>query len=155
MSSSHSLQSFRKKVKNANFNILGYGFVPTYVKGEKGKYQLVVTGKRWKALRMKLKEITRKTSPMSFDERITKLNQLTRGWINYFKYASINQKLADIDGWLRNRLRYCIWTDWKKPEQGGALRKYPVDIFSERARLQGRQKPYPIRCSPRHGVRME
>ncbi len=50
---------------------------------------------------MKLKEITRKTSPMSFDERITKLNQVTRGWINYFKYASINQKLADIDGWLR------------------------------------------------------
>jgi hypothetical protein len=21
------------------------------------------------------------------------------------------------DGWLRNRLRYCIWTDWKKPER--------------------------------------
>ncbi len=54
---------------------------------------------------------------MSFNERIEKLNQVTRGWINYFKYASINQKLADIDGWLRNRLRYCIWTDWKKPER--------------------------------------
>lgn len=84
-----------------NFQILGYGFVPTYRKGEKGKYQLVVTEKRWKALKMKLKEITRKTSPMSFDERITKLNQVARGWINYFKYASINQKLADMDGWLR------------------------------------------------------
>jgi group II intron reverse transcriptase/maturase len=83
------------------FQILGYGFVPTYRKGEKGKYQLVVTEKRWKTLKMKLKEITRKTSPMSFDERIAKLNQVTRGWINYFKYASINQKLADIDGWLR------------------------------------------------------
>jgi hypothetical protein len=22
-------------------------------------------------------------------------------------------KLRDIDGWLRNRLRYCIWYDWK------------------------------------------
>lgn len=99
------------------FQILGYGFVPTYRKGEKGKYQLIVTEKRWKSLKMKLKEITRKTSPMSFDERIAKLNQVIRGWINYFKYASINQKLADIDGWLRNRLRYCIWTDWKKPER--------------------------------------
>ncbi len=38
---------------------------------------------------------------MSFNERIEKLNQVTRGWINYFKHASINQKLADIDGWLR------------------------------------------------------
>lgn len=100
-----------------NFQILGFGFVPTYRKGDRGKYQLVVTDKRWKTLKMKLKEITRKTSPMSFDERIAKLNQVTRGWINYFKYASINQKLADIDGWLRNRLRYCIWSDWKKPER--------------------------------------
>lgn len=99
------------------FQILGHGFVPTYRKGEKGKYQLIVTKKRWKTFKMKLKEITRKTSPMSFDERIEKLNQVIRGWINYFKYASINQKLAELDGWLRNRLRYCIWTDWKKPER--------------------------------------
>ena len=100
-----------------NFQVLGYGFVPTYRKGERGKYQLIVTKKRWKTLKMKLKQITRKTSPMSFDKRIEKLNQVCRGWINYFKYASINLKLSKIDGWLRNRLRYCIWTDWKKPER--------------------------------------
>ena len=84
-----------------NFQILGYGFVPTYRKGEKGKYQLVVTQKRWKALKEKLKEITRKTRPMSFDERIEKVNQVTRGWINYFKYANMSQKLIKLDGWLR------------------------------------------------------
>lgn len=100
-----------------NFQILGYGFVPTYRKGEKGKYQLVVTKKRWESLKFKLKEITRKTYPMSFDERITRINQVVRGWINYFKYASISQKLQELDGWLRNRLRYCIWHHWKKPER--------------------------------------
>jgi len=100
-----------------NFQILGYGFVPTYRKGEKGKYQLVVTKKRWQTLKFKLKEITRKTSPLSFDERITKINQVIRGWVNYFKYASISQKLQELDGWLRNRLRYCIWHHWKKPER--------------------------------------
>jgi len=26
-------------------------------------------------------------------------------------------KLKEIHGWLRNRLRYCIWEDWKKTEQ--------------------------------------
>ena len=96
----------RRPVK---FQILGYGFIPTYRKGEKGKYQLIVTKKRWKTLKAKLKLITRKTYAMSFDKRIEKLNQVTRGWINYFKYASISQKLIKIDGWLRNRLRYCIW----------------------------------------------
>ncbi len=96
-----------------NFQILGYGFVPTYRKGEKGKYQLVVSKKRWKTLKEKLKQITRKTTPMSFEERIVKINQVTRGWINYFKYANISQKLSKIDGWLRNRLRYCIWHHWR------------------------------------------
>ena len=31
--------------------------------------------------------------------------------------ASITGKLRDLDGWVRNRLRYCIWGDWKKPKR--------------------------------------
>jgi hypothetical protein len=30
-----------------NFILLGLGFVPTYVEGEKGKYQWVVSPKSW------------------------------------------------------------------------------------------------------------
>jgi group II intron reverse transcriptase/maturase len=103
--------------KPVNFTILGYGFVPTYVKGERGKYQLVVSEKSWKSLRQKLKTITRKTTPSTFDERIQKLNEVQRGWLNYFRMASIQGKLKELDGWLRNRLRYCIWHHWKKPER--------------------------------------
>lgn len=100
-----------------NFTILGYGFVPTYKKGERGRYQLVVESKRWERLKQKLKEITRKTTPMSFDERIQKLKEVHRGWLNYFRGANIQGKLKELDGWLRNRLRYCIWHHWKKPER--------------------------------------
>lgn len=92
------------------FQILGYGFVPTYRKGEKGKYQLVVSSKRWGMFKTKLKEVTRKTTPMSFDERMHKLQSIQRGWINYFKFASMQQKLIEVDGWLRNRIRYCLWS---------------------------------------------
>lgn len=99
------------------FEILGYKFVPTYTKGEKGKYQLVVSEKSWKLLRQRLKTITRKTTPSSFEERIHKLKEVQRGWLNYFRMASITGKLGDTDSWLRNRLRYCIWHDWKKPER--------------------------------------
>lgn len=101
----------------SSFNLLGYGFVPTYKKGEKGKYQLVVKKSKWKELKAKLKYLTRKTIPASFDERIHRINLLTRGWINYFKMASIHAKLKTLEEWLRNRLRYCIWHDWKKPER--------------------------------------
>jgi group II intron reverse transcriptase/maturase len=103
--------------KPVNFTILGYGFVPTYVKGEKGKYQLVVSDKSWKKLKQKLKTITRKTTPMTFDERIQKLKEISQGWLNYFRMASIQVKLEKLDGWVRNRLRYCIWHHWKKPER--------------------------------------
>ena len=54
---------------------------------------------------------------MSFDERIQRINWLIRGWINYFKLGSIQSKLKKLEEWLRNRLRYCIWHDWKKPER--------------------------------------
>lgn len=97
-----------------NFELLGYGFVPSYVKGERGTYQLVVSKKAWKSLKTKLKEITKKTTPASLSERMARLKSVKRGWVNYFRMASINQKLKTLDTWLRNRLRYCIWYDWKK-----------------------------------------
>lgn len=31
--------------------------------------------------------------------------------------ASMTGKFGDTDSCLRNRLRYCIWHDWKKPER--------------------------------------
>ena len=93
-----------------NFQILGFGFVPIYKKGVKGKYQLVITTKKWDKFKSDLKEITRKTLPMSFDERIQKLNNTINGWIESRKYANIKTKLAALDGWIRNRLRGCIWS---------------------------------------------
>lgn len=99
------------------FNILGYGLTSSYKKGERGQYQLVVSKSKWRKFKAELKAITRKTTPMTFDERIQRLTQLMRGWINYFKLASIQSKLKKLDEWLRNRLRYCIWHFWKKPER--------------------------------------
>jgi len=103
--------------KPVNFTILGFKFVSTYVKGISGQYQMVASDKSWKRLKQKLKSITRKTAPKSFDERIRKLKEVQRGWVNYFRIASIHGKLKDLDGWVRNRLRCCIWHDWKKPER--------------------------------------
>ena len=103
--------------KPVQFQLLGHQFVPTYKKGDKGKYQLVVVDKKWKTLKQELKQVTKKTAPLTFTERINKLKEIQRGWINYFRMANIQAKLKELDSWLRNRLRYCIWEDWKKPER--------------------------------------
>ena len=103
--------------KPVQFELLGFGFESTYKKGDKGKYQLVVGKKAWTRLKERLKSLTRKTAPISFEERLQKINKVQRGWLNYFRGTSIKGKLLNFDGWLRNRLRYCIWHDWKKPER--------------------------------------
>ena len=99
------------------FTLLGHGFVSVYKKGVKGKYRLCIARKSWARLKLKIKSITRKTSPIPMAERIEKLNQLMRGWIHYFKLATGFQKLKTLDGWIRSRLRYCIWKQWKRPKR--------------------------------------
>lgn len=102
-----------KVCRPSSFEMLGFGFVPTYKKNEKGKYQAVVAKTKWQSFKRSLKYLTKKTLPLSFDERIGRLNLLIRGWVNYFKPASIQGKLKKLDEWLRNRIRYCIWHDWR------------------------------------------
>lgn len=100
-----------------NFELLGHGFVPIYKKGSKGQYQLVAKNGSWESLKRKLKLINKKTKPYSLDERLRKLAEVWKGWVNNYLLASIHAKLKPLDEWLRNRIRYCIWADWKKPER--------------------------------------
>ena len=62
-----------------NFTLLGHGFVPTYKKGERGKYRLRIAKKSWDRLKEKIKAITRKTLPITVGERIDELNSLMIG----------------------------------------------------------------------------
>jgi RNA-directed DNA polymerase len=100
-----------------NFHTLGYNFISTYEQGKQGKYRLRVSPKRFIQMKKKVKQITRKTRPISLSTRISELNSYMKGWIGYFKYAFMQEKLKELDVWIRNRLRYCIWKQWKKPNK--------------------------------------
>jgi len=133
----------------SNFILLGHGFVSTYKKGERGKYRLKIADKSWRRLKMKIKVITRKTSPIPFEERIQRLNLLMRGWINYFKLATGYQKFKDLDAWIRCRLRYCIWKDWKKPKRRiRAFLQLGVTASWARRYAYSRMGGWAIACSP-------
>lgn len=103
--------------KPSDFELLGHAFTPMYKNGAKDKYQLVVKGSGWDSLKRKLKQITKKTNPYRFEERLRRMAEVWRGWINNYRLANMIAKLTSLDKWLRNRLRYCIWHDWKKPER--------------------------------------
>jgi group II intron reverse transcriptase/maturase len=101
----------------STFKVLGYRFAPVYKKGVKGNYQLIVSEEAWQKLKRKLRYLTKKTLPLSLSERLQGLKLIYKGWLNNFRLGNIQTKLKKVDEWLRNRLRYCIWHDWKKPER--------------------------------------
>ena len=101
----------------SNFTVLGHTFTSTYKKGSKGQYQLIVSKRSWENLKRKLKRATKKALGYSFYERLKAIKLIFQGWINNYRLASIYTKLKKVDEWLRNRLRYCIWHDWKKPDR--------------------------------------
>ncbi len=138
-----------KIVRPVSFHTLGYNFVSTYQKGNKGEYQLRVSPGKFTELKEKIKSITRKTNAKTFDERITELNLLTRGWVNYFKLANMMSKLQDLDGWVRNRLRYCIWKAWKKPDRRmRAFRQMGIDNEHSYSWSRSRMSGWRIAQSP-------
>ena len=46
----------------------------------------------------------------------TKLNQLMRGWINYFGIGSMKGFIQEYGPWMRHKVRVVILKQWKKPK---------------------------------------
>lgn len=65
----------------------------------------------------KLKNLTIRKYSMNFRKRIERINQVIRGWINYFSLSSMKTVMNDIDAHLRTRLRVIIWKQWKVPSK--------------------------------------
>ena len=71
----------------------------------------------------KLKHLCKRKWSVDLTYRIKKINEVTRGWINYFRIGSMKQKLQSIDEHLRRMLRVIIWKQWKtaKKREWGLL----------------------------------
>ena len=88
--------------KPVNSELPGHGSVPVYSQGSKGQYQLVVSMKAWKDLKRKLKDISGKTRPMSFDDRLQQLAEVRKGWVDNFRLENIHANLKTLEEWLRD-----------------------------------------------------
>ena len=136
-----------------HFTLLGHGFVASYKKGDKGKYRLCIARKSWSRLKLRIKAITRKTKPVPLAARIAELNSLMRGWVNYFQHATGYQKLKDLDAWIRCRLRYCIWKQWKRPKRRyRAFLQLGISPDWARRFAYSRKGGWRLSCSPVMGV---
>lgn len=102
----------KSKVARPNqIKYLGFGFY-----NKKGTWRPKPHLKSVQKFEDKLKDITRRSNAMSISDKIIKLNQVIRGWVNYFRIADMKTTMTRIGEHLRHRLRMCIWKYWKKPK---------------------------------------
>ena len=97
-----------------NLKYLGFGF---YKDSKENEWKCRPHKDSVQRLKRKLKELTCRNKPGTIREKIVKINQVTRGWINYYALGSMKTVLAEIDAHLRTRLRVIIWKQWKVPKK--------------------------------------
>ena len=68
-----------------------------------------------KRMKNKVRKITSRKMPYPMEYRIQRLNQYLMGWCGYFALADTKSIFEKLDGWIRRRLRMCLWKEWKKP----------------------------------------
>lgn len=104
---------------------LGFGF---YRNPQTGQWQTRPHESSVSKFVRRLKKLCKRSWSISMTDRITLLNYVTRGWINYFSISIMKSKMAKIDEHLRTMLRKVIWKQWKTPQKRAwGLRKLGVD----------------------------
>ena len=63
-------------------------------------------------LKRKLKSLTGRSKGRGAREIIRKTTEYNRGWVGYYGIADLT-RIAGLDGWVRSRIRMCIWKQWK------------------------------------------
>lgn len=66
-------------------------------------------------MKTRIRQLTSRKSPMKMEQRIQELNRYLVGWGSYFSLADTPSVFEGLDGWIRRRLRMCIWKQWKNP----------------------------------------
>ena len=125
--------------KPKGIKYLGFGF---YYDSFAKEYRAKPHAKAVEKFKARMKELTCRSWGVDNTYKVKKLNELTRGWINYFKIGSMKGLCEKLDANIRYRLRMCIWKHWKTPQNRaknliklGISRKYAWSTAYSGARI--------------------
>lgn len=91
---------------------LGFGFYYNY---KEKLFKARPHEKAVEKLKQKLKTLTKRSWSVSNSYKAQKINEVIRGWVNYYKISSIKTLCKKMDAFIRYRFRMCIWKHWKNP----------------------------------------
>ncbi|WP_295094958.1 group II intron reverse transcriptase/maturase [Ruminococcus sp.] len=102
-----------KVVRPTKSTFLGF----TFWKDAKG-WKSKPAKDRKKRLYDKVKEVLcrRKAAAIPLAVTFTKVNQIVRGWINYFRIGSMKLFMDEFGQWMRHKIRVIIIKQWKNCE---------------------------------------
>ena len=103
-----------KVTKPTKLKYLGFGF---WKDNNDGLWKARPHKDSIEKFKRKLKQLTKRSWSVTMDYRIMRLNQVIRGWINYFRMGNMKIALTKIDERLRTRMRIVIWKQWKTREK--------------------------------------
>lgn len=74
--------------------------------------------KRKKKLKKKLSEYLKRGKAIARPLVVTikRVNEIVRGWINYFRIGLMKQFVEELGQWLRHKIRMIVMKQWKKPK---------------------------------------
>lgn len=86
----------------------------TFLKNER-KWKVKPTSEKKAKLYQKLREYLKRNKAVarSLSETFKKVNEIVRGWINYFRIGMMKVFMKDFGQWLRHKIRVIILKQWK------------------------------------------
>jgi hypothetical protein len=116
--------------KPQGLRYLGFGF---YFEIRTHQYKAKPHAESVARFKARMKQLTCRNWGVSNAYKVQKLNELIRGWINYFKIGSMKKLCGELDRKIRYRLRMCIWKHWKTPQNRAKnLKKLGVPNWAAR-----------------------
>ncbi len=66
-------------------------------------------------LKNKLRVMLRRGRGRNLVSVIEELTPIIRGWVTYFRLATVTARFEELDAWMRRKLRRILWKQWKRP----------------------------------------
>jgi RNA-directed DNA polymerase len=66
-------------------------------------------------LKSKLRDLLRRGRGQNLRGVCGELGEVLRGWVAYFRMVEVKASLEGLDEWIRRKLRWLLWRQWKEP----------------------------------------